>query len=362
MTDRQGHIPSLDIVRGLAALAVVVGHARMLLLPPFRFADAHWQDWAPQLLFANHGSAAVIVFFVISGFLVGGAALREREKGSGAEWMRFIARRFIRLAVVLWPALALTVTLDAVSRVQLAGLEEPAAGLSAGVPFGAQPWVAVAGNALLLQGVLVENCGSNSALWTLSWEWASYAAFCGMMAATSAGHPLRRVVAFGILAAVLAVMGPRWCLYFVAWCVGAYVAKVRMSGSNPPLPFRLTVPLLVFAVFMDRPLARAGCDALQIAVLSVATGAFLWAAPSCGTGRAPTRMERLGRISYSLYASHTPLLALIAVCLAPTRLRADPVGWILVALATLACVLLGACLWRLFESRTDEVRRLLVER
>jgi peptidoglycan/LPS O-acetylase OafA/YrhL len=85
------HFPELDGFRGLAVLLVLVGHS-------FEFSNA---------ALAGAGSAlaqlGVMLFFVLSGFLITGILYRERVETGGVNLLNFYARRTLRLA----PALAL---------------------------------------------------------------------------------------------------------------------------------------------------------------------------------------------------------------------------------------------------------------
>ena len=100
-------LPSLDALRGMASLVVVVSHC-YLLIPEARRAtlDASWASYL--LLPLYNGSAAVVVFFVLSGFVLSLPSWR----GSVPSYPRFVVRRFCRiylpfaasilLALALW--------------------------------------------------------------------------------------------------------------------------------------------------------------------------------------------------------------------------------------------------------------------
>jgi peptidoglycan/LPS O-acetylase OafA/YrhL len=88
-----GRVAALDALRGVAILSVLLfhfykptGHAALdLIAKPF--ATAGW--------------AGVDVFFVLSGYLVGGIILRETAATGTLDWRRFFFRRALRL----WPVL-----------------------------------------------------------------------------------------------------------------------------------------------------------------------------------------------------------------------------------------------------------------
>jgi peptidoglycan/LPS O-acetylase OafA/YrhL len=73
----------LDFIRGLAILMVLDFHMpKTILLAPFLW-----------LGFKNFGWAGVDVFFVLSGFLVGGLLVKEWQLKSRIDSKRFLIRR-----------------------------------------------------------------------------------------------------------------------------------------------------------------------------------------------------------------------------------------------------------------------------
>ena len=83
------HRSDIDGLRGIAVLSVLGYHAFPATLPG--------------------GYTGVDVFFVLSGFLVGGAVMRA---GPAFDWRTYAIARLSRLWVVLVPALLLTAALD----------------------------------------------------------------------------------------------------------------------------------------------------------------------------------------------------------------------------------------------------------
>ena len=92
---------ALDGIRGAAALAVYLGHLRASLFVDA--LEAHLGIVGRFFYYATGlGHQAVVVFFVLSGFLVGGSLLRtEPEPG---RWRAYALARATRLYVVLLPA------------------------------------------------------------------------------------------------------------------------------------------------------------------------------------------------------------------------------------------------------------------
>ena len=133
----------------------------------------------------NMGHAWVIVFFVMSGYLVGGSVLRSVTTGRWS-WRSYLFARMTRLYMVLLPALLLGGLLDLYSIHQFGkadfyttvdpGHEDPS-------PNDSLP--TLVGNSLFLQtikiplmgGAFVQSFGSNQPLWSLCNEFWYYIAF-----------------------------------------------------------------------------------------------------------------------------------------------------------------------------------------
>lgn len=90
--------PSLDYLRGLLALSVVI----------FHFQKMGGDAWQPDLLVGKLGVYAVSMFFVLSGL-----ALSLAQEGRPLEIRRFFWKRLARIFPLLWLATAATLLLDA---------------------------------------------------------------------------------------------------------------------------------------------------------------------------------------------------------------------------------------------------------
>src|ERR1700680_2364594 len=107
MTDRipQGRIPELDGLRGMAILLVLVGH--YFAVPGIGEASLLNGYWF------RLGWTGVDLFFVLSGFLIGGILLDARN--SPTYFKTFYARRFFRIIPIYYAWIALYIVLIAVA-------------------------------------------------------------------------------------------------------------------------------------------------------------------------------------------------------------------------------------------------------
>jgi peptidoglycan/LPS O-acetylase OafA/YrhL len=163
-----GRFRSLDGLRGIAALVVVVHHVLLTqpsLAAPYFTNDVGtprsivWWMAATPLHLVWDGTEAVYVFYVLSGFVL---ALPLVSNGS-FDWLAYYPRRLLRLYVPVWGAVLLTVFLIAV-------IDHRA------VPGASQWLVAFHTRPLLAKDVLQDSLllGKpgilDSPLWSLKWE------------------------------------------------------------------------------------------------------------------------------------------------------------------------------------------------
>jgi peptidoglycan/LPS O-acetylase OafA/YrhL len=312
----------LDLLRGLAAIAVFVGHWRALGL--VNYGDLAHRSLVVGALYAlsTLGHQAVMVFFVLSGYFVGGSVLRQVRAGTWS-WRTYAVTRFTRLALVLWPSLLLCAALDYAGmhffgRAGVYGgspaygtvIEGPVAGtLTPGIALG---------NALFVQGILVPTFGSNGALWSLSYELWYYVAFPLLVLAVAPGRAAaERATSAVLLAVVLAFVGGPIRVYFLIWLMGAGIAAVPPPTWLARVSRAGTVVLCLGLVGAGLYLARAPWPPtrsdLVMGVITATLVACIVADRRAGrpAGAFKAVASFTSRTSYSLYLAHLPMLVLL---------------------------------------------------
>ena len=367
-----GRLPWVDLARGLAAFAVAAGHLRYLMFEGLEQDDRLF--WRFFDLLTAQGHAAVIVFFVLSGFLVGGS-VHNAICQSHFSWPRYWIQRLTRLWLVLLPALALTALLDALGRDVIGGslytglLASPSRGgsLPDGEAIGAI-WSASTflGNALFLQRIAVPTFGTNSPLWSLSYEFWYYAIFPLVMIAAHRQQTRTARMSSAILASLIcAVLPLKVVVYGVFWGLG-YAAFLAGTMSHPvewrQLRGAWLLPSLIFAAVL---FWLPGALRLTPAILDAATaGSFalvLWALSARRMNSIPAALSRrMADFSYTLYLTHFPFLALVMTAFNDAELYVASSKFLLIYCFILTCALAYAwCAWWLFERHTRSVQRLL---
>jgi len=359
----------LDLVRGLSATAVMAGHLRGFVFEDIGGSNTMVGPLGKFFYFATSlGHAAVMVFFVLSGYFVGGGVCKALRAGRFS-WQSYATVRLVRLWMALLPALVLTLACDLVGRHFLpdayagslvsvfhSGPISGEDGFTAGSFFG---------NLFFLQKICVPCFGSNGPLWSLSNEFWYYVLFplgaCGL--ANMIG-PHRKVAQMLCLLVVFAFIGwllPRllvlfgliWMMGVGVWWVSTRPALLRIASH--PLYCAITgVIFLGFLVLSKRHLPFVGSFGVGAAFalwvcsfLEACPGAFLrW------TGTA------LSEISYTLYVVHFPVQFLIAATFFKGHKFAFGFTGILWFVGIfLICLGVSVLMWFIFERRTDSVRQ-----
>ena len=298
--------PDIEGLRGLAVAVVVLFHA--------------------QLVGLVGGFVGVDVFFVISGFLITGLLLREHERTGRIAMPQFYARRIRRLLPAALVALLVTLV---VALNVVAPLDRPGVGLD-----GAAAALSIANiRFALAEGDYFATIGTPSPFlhfWSLAVEEQFYLVWPALIALVAGRGHLRRnvgvalvVVVAASLAASLIVtdLAANWAFYSLptrAWELGLGGLLAVAAGLVARVPGRIVgllgwaglVAVSVAIVTVDATIAWPGVAALVPAVGTVALiagGSRAW-----GPGRllAVAPLRWLGRVSYSLYLVHWPVLVL----------------------------------------------------
>lgn len=350
----------LDATRAIAAGLVVLFHSKINTFGDVPLSPLY--QWLYAL--ANCGSPAVFWFFIISGYLVGGAVLAEVAQTGSIDFKRYLISRMTRLYIVLIPALALGALLD--------GARIAAWGLNVHAGFETATSLSVTtllGNLLFLQTILVQPFGSNWALWSLANEFWYYLMFPLLLAPLMFKRSLsQRAALFTIGAAVVLFIGAHnvstiWL--FTLWLMGAAVRflKVRPIKSRILAWGIAALTLLAFPYLHD----HFGALPTQLVGVTFAIAVMQTRGQPLMAGETLIAIcKRLSGFSFSLYLIHLPLLAFI---LTAADRSSDPflnispatlIGPVVIAGLVCASYTVAFIFSLATERYTDDARRFLM--
>ncbi|MBV0913468.1 acyltransferase family protein [Anianabacter salinae] len=372
----------LDMARWVAAAVVFVSHLRGPLFLGYGDIAAEVGPGIKIWYFVTGLHAeAVIVFFVLSGFLVGGVALGRVRTGR-FDAPDYAAARIARLFVPFLPAVALTLLLDSIGAHALSASgfwdhsHPMLAEKIATAPFETLLDLrTVLGNVAMLQTIVVEPIGSNQPLWTISLEFWFYAVF-GVLALGLATSAAPRWALVAVSAVMAVVLGTVFLVYFALWAIGALLALVGRPRRIPWLAAFLLFLGIVAAARLFQSVTDAG-EGLRTAKNIVVALSFALLL-ACTRGRQLWLIERFGPLnrwladfSYSLYLVHYPVmlfvLAILSEVFGLTAIRNgyhpnDPQGLVVYAGVLVAVYAVAWGFAQMTERRTAPVRAALRKR
>jgi peptidoglycan/LPS O-acetylase OafA/YrhL len=366
----------IDFSRWVSAFLVVLGHAVALLIShPLSTGKV-----ASVFLFASSlGHDAVIFFFVISGFLVGGRML-DQWLTTGPKIVDYFAARASRIYIVLVPALTIGYALDVAGLHYFneAGLyTDPAQHgihtlVDASERLNLRTYI---GNLLLLQGVSVSSQGSNVPLWSLAYEWWYYCLF-GVAVAGILVKGWWRIVCWACLAILLVKLPRELVLWMIIWLMGTmtyFICKtsnVNKSAYAVLFVFIAGIIALCWNTFSDSHALDSG-SVLRTFSSDLGVGAvYSLIMIVISRVRFPFPMIAFNRwasgFSYSIYLFHFPVLILLVAManhflgvklLMP--LTFGSFGWVMLLIALVYVA--GFALAQTTEKYTGALKRKLLE-
>lgn len=343
----------MDATRTLAAFAVVISHARDFLIQDYTGE----RSWAPFYFLTGLGHQAVIVFFVLSGFWIGRTTLQNLHRARF--WRNYIVARLTRLLIVLVPTLALGGVLDF-----LGGLVWQLPFYTEGSTHSLSP-LAVAnlgptvflGNLAFLQTILVPNWGTNGPLWSLAYEFWFYIWFPSLVSAWR-GKPT-----WFLASIIVAAFAPQMLTYFLIWLMGVAVHLSenrdgrlrRILRNNQKVSMVIGLALFIATLAMSQ--ATSGWFADFILGMSFAALLIVMLNTPKAIGKAPQPLVFYGgNVSYTLYASHLPILVFVIAISGLERRLPSPSAVALVLAATFGMTAIAFCLAKGTEARTGALR------
>jgi len=301
----------LDLMRGLAAFFVLIGHIILLLfLSDYRnityMGGMEYNFFENILLIsASYGFQSVLIFFVLSGYLVSQSAIRIVNNDNDKTLKDYFIDRIFRIHTVLIPALILTFFLDKIT-ITINSVDSIMHRLNL------ENFI---GNIFLLQEILVDRFGSNGPLWSLSYEFWYYMFFpLGYLIYINRFKVNYLVIIFFLLIFTLLPIGIK--KYFIIWLIGASINFIKKPIFNS-----FYIPFSVFAImfilsssYFNLPIIGFIYYSIMALFLALTINSLLFVniQPNYQIKKISSFFANF---SYSLYLVHYPFLILLSVSL-----------------------------------------------
>jgi peptidoglycan/LPS O-acetylase OafA/YrhL len=371
-------ITSLDGLRGAAAFLVLVHHSLLLvpaLVQPYRepgvaveVGSAGWWFTYTPIHSVWDGGSAVMVFFVLSGFVL----VTPIVRGRGVKWRSFYPARLIRLYLPVWAAIVLALIIIA---------------LAPHVTDGVSSWVAGHEGTfsvveLAKDFTLADPGFTNSALWSLRWEvlfslllplyvifalwwkrglWVKLALLGVLLLAGAATGPANNAYQLGFLFQLpIFAVGVLFAFHWTE----LRPAVERLQGRALAVTWVLAIVafssywlVYAFGTFDGQGMVVVAARALQVAgaaalvVLSAKTG--VWSA-FLNTHT----LQWLGTRSFALYLVHEPIVATAGKLAAVWGL---PI-WLAILAAIAVALIVAEIFFRLIERPSHRFSKFVAAR
>ncbi|MEO5882989.1 MAG: acyltransferase family protein [Caldimonas sp.] len=359
-----------DIVRGVSAQMVVVGHALNVCFPAFFMVDA-----GTGVLEARKGlfyaqNLGVLVFFCISGYLVTASVVR-RSTQPGYGLRVYLVDRFARIFTPLVPLLLILFVAEraflgdgTVLRYTVLHLDPATLALNLTMLFD-HPLMSALSRVTGLSFLKGTVLGTASQLWTVVIEWWIYVTFGLLAFALLRRRPLRPLL---FVALALAAVVPAYALVsgnglIVAWIAGMLFRLARESLMRLRKDVLWTL-CIGSGALLAGALTRNAFDFYAGTISLLFSVCLLTLYHAVDPGERMPRPLSLGgfflglsTISYSVYLVHLSILFWI-LAFAPQLTGKASTFVVLVLAANAAAVLF----YFAFERHYVSVRRFLTRR
>ncbi len=343
---------NLNFIRGLAALIVMICHLRAALFVGFKSIASPTHLEKIFYFITGSGSEAVMVFFVLSGFLIG-SQVSISVKNDIFMWSHYLINRLTRLYVVLIPALLLSGCVVYFGYAIILHQKLPVV-LNIGNFLG---------NIFFLQTIKTYSFAGNSPLWSLSNEFWYYLLFPVLLFTYMEKLP-KKFLYLLISIAVFYLIGLEKSLYFIVWLMGLTVYKLfevksfKFIYDNVKLRVLISlVPLLglLFEFTLNRLhlFNRGILDFMAAFFFSIFLYVMLHNKTSNNKSLYHKFSEKTSSCSYTLYLTHYPIVTLMTAIL----IKNSGAYWIFNALHLLYFILIavGIFCFSYFFSKITEV-------
>jgi peptidoglycan/LPS O-acetylase OafA/YrhL len=288
----------LEAVRGGCALYVFLNH---LLFNSFLSKTSLFS------VFFRFGQEAVILFFLMSGFVI--QLSWSRKKTSFSD---FFFKRFLRIYPLFLFGILLVLVYESVCNLSI-------------------DIKTLVGNLLMLQdvdsikpGTIVGTFG-NTALWSLSYEWWFYMLFIPISSFKNKNViAVAIVIISGILYFIYPIQIFRWLMYFGIWWSGVMLADLMLLGrmNFKNVITKIIVPLLLLPFFILVVNATTvKYDSIGVypileirhffsAILFIFI-ALIWRKTNWLGFKYLVFLKKIAPFSYGLYVLHLPLILIL---------------------------------------------------
>lgn len=353
----------LDLLRWTSALVVVLYHLRTTIMVPYD--DLKNNNVFIDLFYfiTSLGPQAVIVFFVLSGFLVGGNTFDMYKNGT-FKWKLYLINRTTRLYIVLIPALIFGLILD------LTGSFNFPEYYTNMYHFGPFSYNVIERlniesifiNLTMLQTSFGPQLGSNGPLWSLAFEFWYYILFPVLLGIYFNNNYKIKFFYILFIIFLFLILNMNIFIYFIYWIIGAVgyqLMKLNINKFQYP-----TISILIFVLVLYISTTNLiPIHKINLLFVSISCSYMIYAINIKNKGIFNFSInKKIADFSYTVYLFHAPLLLFFTAIIGLKRAQPSFEITILYLTFLFLIYIYSYLMFKLFESKTNKYRKFLKEK
>lgn len=295
MSNRKGRISNLDTFRGICALLVFIYHLIAHIRPDAFMPKDSWQAAVYKFAWTTLqplSTFAVIGFFVLSGFVI--TLYVKRDIAPEGKYLEFLIFRFTRFSFVCAPAVLVSVALSYAHQVAYPDLI----------------WSRYNQYDL---GVIVASMTGfgyqwNWPGWTLVVEWSFYILIC-LFGTLSRPTILNLAIAIGCATYLFSTTALTYYTpaLILSFFLGAALTTIRDFVSDKGRTLAIAGCVMTVGLLAS-PKLTTGYEDTLIKSIAMAIFVMAFSAFPAWSGKFAAAFHWLGKISFSLYIWHWPIV------------------------------------------------------
>ena len=350
------HYCWLDLLRFLSALWVVLAHCRANFFEIYAHLDRGSQNLFTKIFYfiTSFSDDAVLLFFILSGFLVGGQTLEKLTNRLNISAREFVMSRMIRICFPLFASVLLIPVVDWVLGVDTS-------------------WMGVSYNLLSLQNIRTEYVGMGGPLWTMPyivWSYFLLYAFILLSKASTREIILGTIVLSVVLVVCALSDGGGGTYKFLLIFLGV-LAYIISKYDLPKIFLLISVGVVlttaVLTKFAKPSISREASflsdlsvpllQVLETVFLAVLVGQVVRKVPKGKFAQWVNNKSALVSVfSYSLYLIHFQVIRLMGWAGFPNAKSVDLGSVSLFVIEVLICIFFGYIFYLCVEKHTPRLR------
>lgn len=351
-TLQKNRFPWLDALRFISAILVVIAHCRSNFFAIFSQLASQSQTLSTKIFYlaTSFSDDAVFVFFILSGFLVGGTVLDKLNKRVNVDWREFLISRFTRILLPLFATLLLCLIIYTIEG------SNP-------------PYIQILGNALSLQGLFVESEGG--VLWTMPYIIWSYVFLLSLIQISNQSMHIRvgGIILFGLsITLFLAFPHPKCFLAVALGALAYFIRKIKLPRWFILVNLIVVLSTALIAKFAKPSISRdtsmlafVNLDVLNFIesfCLSIVISRLVNYQPTRWFGKWINSIStKLAKFSYSIYLVHYCAIRLMIFVGFPKSEQVNFTSILFYISEIAICILFGYIFYILVEKNTPKVKR-----